>query len=150
MTKPLNILHLLSWAPTPDNPTLGNFCFPHPESALYSGTDWGMTMSLDVVTGKTGPAFHRFSPDGIIRPADREEGMALLREISPALENWDYGKWGRRIGGFYIRKNMASWKLRLWKKFPVNFLKFLIWNFMPLTIWMRTCSWLSRDKAIEK
>ena len=25
----IHILHLLSWAPTPENPTLGNFCFRH-------------------------------------------------------------------------------------------------------------------------
>lgn len=29
MTKTMKILHLLSWPPTPDNPTLSNFCFRH-------------------------------------------------------------------------------------------------------------------------
>ena len=49
MTKPLNILHLLSWAPTPDNPTLGNFCFRH-ISAL---PDNCRSVVLLVTTGKT-------------------------------------------------------------------------------------------------
>ena len=135
---------------TPVFYSLGNFCFPHPESALYAGTDTGMIVSLDIVSEKTETSFHRFDQDGNIAAADQEKCIALSREISQNLDNWSYGKWGRRIGGLYIRKNMASWKLRLWKKFPINFIKFLVWNFMPLTIWMRVCSWCSHNKTIEK
>ena len=130
--------------------SLGNFCFPHPESRLYRGTDWGLTVQLDIGGNETTPHFHRFDGDGRIRAADREEGMEQLDGISAPLENWSYLDWGRAVGGLYIRKNMASWKLRLWKKFPVNFLKYLVWNAMPLTIWMRVCSWSPQEEVHEK
>ncbi len=119
--------------------SLGNFCFPHPESALYPGTDWGLTVRLND-DGGAEPGFHRFDGEGNLRRADTAEGIALLDRISSPLEDWSMWRWGRRIGGLYIGKNMASWKLRIGKKFPVNFVKFLVWNIMPLTIWMRICA----------
>gem|GEM_PF-1709904 len=128
--------------------SLGNFCFPHPESALYAGTDWGLTVRLND-DGGAEPRFHRFDGEGNLRQTAAAEGIMLLDRISSPLADWNLWQWGRRIGGVYIGKNMASWKLRIGKKFPVNFVKFLVWNFMPLTIWMRICSWFPRKEVLE-
>ena len=125
--------------------SLGNFYFPHPEGKHYEGTDGGLCVGLAPETGVCVPHFHRFA-EGRMESADPESGMALLREISRPLKTWNYRQWGRKIGAFYLRKNMASWKLRLWKKFPVNFCKFLVWNFLPLTLWFRFCSLAGNEK----
>ena len=45
----MNILHLLSWPPTPDNPTLSNFCFRH-INALPEDCH---SVVLTVITGPT-------------------------------------------------------------------------------------------------
>ena len=49
MTKQLNILHLLSWPPTPENPTLSNFCFRH----INALPEDCRSVVLTVITGPT-------------------------------------------------------------------------------------------------
>ena len=123
--------------------SLGNFFFPHPESKLYPGTDLGMTVEITPSTGDYHPHFHRFDESGFYAIQNESDIHTLLQQISTILSSWNYRKWGKEIGGFYIRKNMASWRKRMWKKFPINFLKFLVWNIMPLTVWFRICSMVS-------
>lgn len=120
--------------------SLGNFFFTHPESKLYPGTDLGMTVEINPSTGEYKPHFHRFDESGLNTVQDESEVNTTLNQISTNLSCWNYRKWGKEIGHFYIRKNMASWKKRIWKKFPVNLIKFFVWNMLPLTIWFRICS----------
>lgn len=119
--------------------SLGNFIFPHPESAKYDGTHDGLSVSIDVSGGSVccRNEFHGFDGEGKLVPGT--DGAGLLQEISKPLSNWTIWKWARAIGGFYIRKNMASWKIRLSRKMGLKqrvttIAKFLVWSVLPQTL----------------
>lgn len=123
--------------------SLGNFFFPHPEGNLYSGTDLGMSLEITPSTGWYHPSFHFYDISGLYPLQNDNEAYTTLYRISENISAMNYVLWGRKIGSFYIKKNMASWKKRIWKQFPLNFLKFLVWNILPLTLWFRICSVIS-------
>ena len=113
--------------------SLGNFHFPHPESALYEGTDTGLCVEVEgtsfTVTG-TGP--------------DQDKVRGILEDVSAPLKSWTTWKWALAVGAFNLRKNTASWKIRLRKNFFKTLPKFLVWQCLPKTLLFRVASLFSR------
>lgn len=118
--------------------SLGNFFFPHPESKLYEGTDVGLCVEID-----GDKVEERFVRDGVL--IEDEAEIKYLKEviesISDPLKNWTIWKWAKAIGPFNLKKNTASWKIRLRKNFLKTFPKFLVWQFLPKTLLFRAASW---------
>ena len=116
--------------------SLGNFFFPHPESKLYEGTDVGLCVEV----GDDGEkVVERFIKNGDV--IAEEVALGELRDkldvISAPLKDWTTWKWAKAIGPFNLKKNMASWKIRLRKNFIKTFPKFLVWQILPKTLLFR-------------
>ena len=120
--------------------SLGNFFFPHPESKLYEGTDVGLSVE---VCDDGATVVERFVKAGKTIVDDKEIGglRAKLDAISEPLKDWSTWKWAKAIGPFNVKKNTASWKIRLRKNFIKTFPKFLVWQFLPKTLLFRAASW---------
>lgn len=119
--------------------SLGNFAFPHPESRLYAGTDIGLCVSLkskgtDFVPEesfvKVGKALAEDSVDAAL-------ARQALEVCSAPLATWTTWEWARAIGPLYLRKNTASWKIRLRKSFLRTLPKFVAWQLHPKTLLFR-------------
>ena len=117
--------------------SLGNFCFPHPESKLYEGTDVGLCVEID-----GDKVEERFVRDGVLieDEAEIKHLKEVIESISEPLKNWTTWKWAKAIGPFNLQKNTASWKIRLRKNFLKTFPKFLVWQFLPKTLLFRAAS----------
>lgn len=117
--------------------SLGNFYFPHPESKLYEGTDVGLCVEIE-----DGKVEERFVRNGVLIEdvSEIEHLKELLASISEPLENWTTWKWARAVGPFNLKKNMASWKIRLRKNFVKTLPKFLVWQILPKTLLFRLAS----------
>lgn len=109
--------------------SLGNFYFPHPESRLYKGTTSGMTVAVDRENWQF--RIHEFSFDGIFSDVDEN---ILVDGINRELSSWNTWKWAKKIGGFNLRKNNASWKLRLRKNFIKTLPLYLASRVMPVNV----------------
>lgn len=110
--------------------SLGNFDFDHPESKLYEGTGDRMTVSIDAADMLVEESF---SSDG---------ARETVEKASAALADWNTWRWAKAVGPFNVRKNMASWGLRLSKPMGlkaklVTIAKFIVWQFLPQTILFR-------------
>lgn len=116
--------------------SLGNFFFPHPESKLYDGTHDGLMVEID--DGRVTEKFHHFEDDGSITIGQDFSGV--MEEISGPLENWSIWKWAKAVGPFNLKKNTASWRIRLKKNFIKTFPKFLVWQVLPKTLLFRIAS----------
>ncbi len=117
--------------------SLGNFYFPHPESKLYEGTDVGLCVEIE-----DGKVEERFVRKGVLIDDESEikQLKELLESISVPLKNWTTWKWARAIGPFNLKKNSASWKIRLRKNFVKTLPKFLVWQILPKTLLFRAAS----------
>jgi len=116
--------------------SLGNFFFPHPESKLYEGTHDGLT--VEIVNGHIVEKFHHFEDDGTI--AVDQDLSGIMEEISRPLESWSTWKWAKAVGPFNLKKNAASWRIRLKKNFIKTFPKYLVWQVLPQTMLFRIAS----------
>ena len=121
--------------------SLGNFYFPHPENKLYDGTDVGL--SIEIGDGKVE---ERFVRNGVlIEDADEIRRLKeVIESISEPLKNWTTWKWARAIGPFNIKKNSASWKIRLRKSFVKTLPKYLVWQVLPNTLLFRVASFFAK------
>lgn len=120
--------------------SLGNFFFPHPEGDQYAGTHDGMSVSISA-DGSVSRTFHHFDSDGRFS-AGMTDAESVLAEISEQLPGMGYWRWAGLIGGLYLRKNLASWKVRIRKRPLVNLPKFLVCCFLPHTILFQLrCVW---------
>lgn len=114
--------------------SLGNFYFLHPESKLYEGTDVGLCVETE-----DWKVEERFVRNGVLIE-DASEIKKLkerLESISEPLKDWTTWKWARAVGPFNLKKNMASWKIRLRKNFVKMLPKFLVWQILPKTLLFR-------------
>ena len=120
--------------------SLGNYYFPHPESKLYEGTDVGLCVE---VRDNGTKVVESFVKDGKAIAEDKDVGelRAKLDAISEPLTDWTTWKWAKAIGPFNLKKNTASWKIRLRKNFIKTFPKFLVWQFLPKTLLFRVAGW---------
>ena len=116
--------------------SLGNFFFPHPESKLYEGTDVGLAVGVDDDGTKVVERFIK-NVDVIAEEVALEELRGKLGVISAPLKDWTIWKWAKAIGPFNLKKNTASWKIRLRKNFIKTFPKFLVWQMLPKTLLFR-------------
>lgn len=108
--------------------SLGNFDFDHPESRLYEGTSDQLVVEFDTESGKV---TERFNSDA---------ARAAVERASAELANWNLWRWARKVGPFNLKKNTASWKLRLKKNFIKTLPKFLVWQVLPKTLLFRIAS----------
>ena len=116
--------------------SLGNYCFDHPESRLYKGTEKGLVVEI----AEDGQIREMIMPmDGSLRELEVKERQ-LLEDISSPLASWTTWRWAKAIGQFNINKNMASWHIRLKKQFVKTLPKFLIWQILPQTVLFRIAS----------
>lgn len=117
--------------------SMGNFLFPHPESKMYEGTDVGLCVEI-----KDGKVEERFARNGSF--VEDEVEVAALKDkadaISRPLENWTTWKWAKAVGAFNLRKNSASWQIRLRKNFARTLPKFLVWQLLPQTLLFRAAA----------
>ena len=120
--------------------SLGNYYFPHPESKLYEGTDVGLC--VEVCDNGT-KVVESFVKDGKAIAEDKDVGelRAKLDAISEPLKDWTIWKWAKAIGPFNLKKNTASWKIRLRKNFWRTLPKFLVWQVLPKTLLFRVAGW---------
>ena len=116
--------------------SLGNFFFPHPESRLYEGTHDGLMVEID--NGRVNEKFHHFEDDGNV--VIGQDFSGVMEEISSPLKNWNTWKWAKAVGAFNLKKNTASWRIRLKKSFIKTFPKFIVWQVIPQTILFRVAS----------
>ena len=109
--------------------SLGNYDFDHPESKLYEGTDDRLIVEVEVDSG--------------VRIRERfntEQAKESVEKASRELEGWNTLKWARKVGPFNLKKNTASWKLRLKKNFIKTLPKYLVWQVLPQTLLFRIAS----------
>ena len=120
--------------------SLGNYYFPHPESKLYEGTDVGLCVE---VCDDGVKVVEHFVKDGKAIAEDTEIGelRAQLDAISEPLKGWTTWKWAKAIGPFNLKKNTASWKIRLRKNLWQTLPKFLVWQMLPKTLLFRVAGW---------
>ena len=109
--------------------SLGNFDFDHPESKLYEGTGDRLMVEVEVENG-----VH------VREQFNTELAKDAVEKVSKELAGWNTWKWARKVGPFNLKKNTASWKLRLKKNFIKTFPKFLVWQFLPQTLLFRIAS----------
>ena len=121
--------------------SLGNLYFPHPENKLYKGTDVGLCVGI-----KDGNVEERFVRNGVlIEDASEIKYLnALIESISGPLKNWTTWRWARAVGPFYLKKNSASWKIRLKKSFAKALPKYLVWQVLPNTLLFRVASFFAK------
>jgi len=119
--------------------SLGNFSFPHPESALYKGTDVGLVLRCG--NGKISESFTDES--------DFHEQIQILNQISAESQKMTWWTWAKKIGAFYHHKNGASWRLRLKRNFLRQFPLFLVWQLLPLNLLMRLGALVSTEKQLN-
>ena len=121
--------------------SLGNFFFPHPENKLYSGTDTGLTVEISPATNKVVEKFVKSGTE-----ITEEDELVALRstfeDISLPLKGWTTWKWAKLIGPFNLKKNNASWSIRLKNNFIRTLPKFLAWQFLPKTLLFRVASFV--------
>ena len=117
--------------------SLGNFYFPHPESKLYEGTDVGLCVEIAERNVK-----ERFVRKGvqIDDAAEIKQLKDVLESISAPLRTWTTWRWARAVGPFNLKKNTASWQIRLRKNFVKTLPKFLVWQILPKTVLFRLAS----------
>lgn len=118
--------------------SLGNYDFRHPESSLYAGTTDRLTVSLEIGAEAVSRISETFSPDS---------ARAAVEEASAALADWNTWRWAKAVGPFNIRKNMASWRIRLKKNFIKTFPKFIIWQFLPKVILFRVAGLFGETRS---
>ncbi len=75
--------------------------------------------------------------DVIVDEVALEELRDKLGGISAPLRDWTTWKWAKAIGPFNLKKNTASWKIRLRKNFIKTFPRFLAWQMLPKTLLFR-------------
>lgn len=122
--------------------SLGNFYFPHPESKLYKNTDIGLTVDVKYAVAER---FIKFNENKIEYTAGKEKD--ILTGISIPLKNWGYFTWAKHIGKIYLKKNTASWHIRLKKNFLKTLPLFCVWQIMPKTLLFRFAALFSvKDK----
>lgn len=109
--------------------SLGNFDFDHPESKLYEGTEDRLRLVVEAENGVR-----------IREQFNTERAKESVEKASKELADWNTWKWARKVGLFNLKKNTASWKLRLKKNFIKTFPKFLAWQFLPQTLLFRIAS----------
>lgn len=114
--------------------SLGNFYFPHPESKLYEGTDVGLC--VEIAHGNVSERFVRKGVQ-IDDAAEIKRLKDVLESISAPLRTWTTWRWARAVGPFNLKKNTASWKIRLRKNFVKTLPKFLVWQILPKTLLFR-------------
>ena len=125
--------------------SLGNFCFPHTESKLYAGTDIGLCVEVRDGGAKIAERFVRNGVE-VTAPDEIAELRAILDEISKPLKDWSTWKWAKAIGPFNLRKNTASWRIRLKRNFWRTLPKFLAWQVLPKTLLFRAAGiWGRRE-----
>lgn len=117
--------------------SLGNFYFPHPESKLYEGTDVGLCVEIE-----EGKVEDRFVRNGVLieEASEIKKLKELLKSISAPLKDWTTWKWARAVGPFNLKKNSASWRIRLRKNFVKTLPKFLLWQVLPKILLFRIAS----------
>lgn len=116
--------------------SLGNFYFPHPESRLYEGTHDGLT--VEIADGAVVEHYHHFDDDGTF--GESKFGPETMVEISQPLCSWSTWKWAKAVGPFNLKKNSASWRIRLKKNLIKTLPKFLVWQGLPQTLLFRIAS----------
>ncbi|MBE6381548.1 MAG: CapA family protein [Lentisphaerae bacterium] len=117
--------------------SLGNFYFPHPENKLYEGTDVGLFVEID-----KGEVEERFVRNGLIieDAVEIKDLGGVIESISEPLKHWTTWRWARAVGPFNLKKNSASWKIRLKKSFVKTLPKYLVWQILPNTLLFRVAS----------
>ncbi len=113
--------------------SLGNFDFDHPEGKLYAGTSDRLVLAVNGT--------------GVQEFFDSDESRNAVEDASRYLLCCNLWNWARAVGPFNLRKNTASWKIRLRKNLLRTLPKFLIWQLLPQTLLFRVASCFGGKKA---
>lgn len=121
--------------------SLGNFYFPHPENKLYEGTDVGLCVEIDKWEVE-----ERFVCKGVLIEGTSEikHLKELIESISEPIKDWTTWKWARAVGAFNLKKNSASWDIRMKKSFVKTLPKYLVWQMLPNTLLFRMASFITK------
>lgn len=123
--------------------SLGNFLFNHEEGRKYPLTTLGLAVKYEIEN--RGSWQHRFFiQDGLsikyIDGSTLNQASAFLDKISSHISgnSWTMKHWAKKVGPIYIRKSVASWKIRFkrgpfYKVFPL----WLVWFFLPVNLVLR-------------
>lgn len=107
--------------------SLGNFDFDHPENKLYQGTSERLIISIE-------------SNGTVLEDFDSKQTQSMVEEASRELADWNNWRWAMHVGSTNIRKNMASWRIRLRNDFRHTIIKFIVWQFLPKIILFRVAN----------
>ena len=120
--------------------SLGNFYFPHPENRLYEGTDVGLC--VDVKDVKVSESFV-CNGMAVEEEAEVKRLSEVLEATSDPLKDWTTWRWAKAIGPFNLRKNTASWRVRLRRNLMRTLPKYWAWQISPKTLLFRFASLFS-------
>ena len=109
--------------------SLGNFDFDHLEGKQYAGTEDRLMVEIDMNDNTR--VDEQFST---------EKAKELVELASAELVGWNMWNWAKEVGPFYLKKNEASWRIRLRKNFLMTFPKYLVWQLLTRTLFFRVAS----------
>ena len=104
--------------------SLGNFDFDHPEGKRYGGTEDRLEVLVE-------------NGVGVKEIFSSEKARQSVERASAELTGWNTWEWAKKVGPFNLKKNTASWHLRLKKNLLKTLPKFIVWQLLPKTILFR-------------
>jgi hypothetical protein len=121
--------------------SIGNFHFPHEESALYPLTRFGLGIDFaDEKVQNTIIFEHSGAKTTIVEDHSKIAYInKYIEDISNDLvaKDWTLWRWARAVGRLYTDKNAASWKLRFHRNFFPTLVRWLVVQMMPKTLLLR-------------
>jgi len=130
--------------------SLGNFFFPHEESAQYPMTRYGLAVQVfpetdqDVISH-----FYIENAGKRVGKVENESDVTMLDNVfsnsSREILRLSLWRWGRLVGPVYISKSDKSWRIRLKKNFWKTLPRLMVWSLLPKTIFFRFFKLLSRS-----
>lgn len=127
--------------------SVGNFEFLHLSNSPYPAASYGMAIKWDLTANSWTETFLG-TQHGKVEALDEREGVlaeAYFNHLSEKFSNSSPGlkwfRWARRVGGTYIPKSMASWKLRLRRNLVGSLPRFGAWCLLPMTWLLALGNW---------
>ncbi|HXL73455.1 MAG TPA: CapA family protein, partial [bacterium] len=145
-TRPRAVQGLYGSPEHPIYASLGNFSYSHPQCDLYPISRMGLAVEVSFKSPSvkyTRRYYYNRRPLKNTLPAER-----YFEEISRL--NYSNFNWVRLAGLTYVTKSFGSWKYRLWSgKNIMEPIKFLVWLFLPATLFLMLFSLFSIRPVIH-
>jgi hypothetical protein len=127
--------------------SLGNFFFPHEEGAMYPMARYGLGVNvIPSASRETDHFFIEHNSETVWKIIENDH-VAGLEQVflnsCKEIENLTFRRWAKLISSVYISKSDKSWKIRFKKSFWKTLPRWVVWNLLPKTVWLRSMKFLS-------